>query len=202
MDVSPIPMLKAMLPKVPLIGKTAIAHTLGISEHSKHWDLRTELIINVLRSFIVDSPPEPIDKLQKLSMRDPGVKGKIWISRATMAVPQEDDVRQALFKAIWETGEPGQGRGVYQEPALAPVTAEWTGYRAGATKQSVELSISEEQKYKEMMREVSAPTTVLYFHGGAYYLSSQSQPPQFKELKADSTTSGPNIPPSNLQKVS
>lgn len=170
MDISPIPLLKAMIPKVPLMGKTAIYHTLGMSEHSKHWDLRTELTINVLRSFIVDSPPAPVSKVQKMSLKDPGIKGRMWISKVTMPKPEEDDIRQAVFKAIEGLKEPGEAAGGYKEPALLPVEAEWTGYRAGATKQSVELKISESQKYTEMMREVSSPTTVLYFHGGAYYL--------------------------------
>ena len=163
-------MMKAMLPKVPLIGRTALYHTLGVSEHSKHWDLKTELIISVLRSFIIDSPPEPISKLQHLTLKDPGVKGRIWISKVTMPKPEEDDLRQALFKAIEGLKEPGGLAGGFKEPELLPVEAEWTGYRAGATKQSSDLKIPEDQKYKELMREVSSPTTILYFHGGAYYM--------------------------------
>jgi len=62
---SPIPIIKAVLPKVPLMGKTALTHSLGLSENAKHWDLRTALTINVLRSFIVDSPAEPISKVQR-----------------------------------------------------------------------------------------------------------------------------------------
>ena len=171
MDLSsPVPIMKAFLPKVPLIGKTAISHTLGFSEHSKQWDLRTALIVNVLRSFIVDSPPEPISKLQHLSVKDPGIKGRIWISKVTMPIPSEDDVRQGLFKAIEGLKEPGAAPGGYMEPELLPVEAEWTGYRAGATKQSAPLRIPEEQQYKEMMKEVTSPVTVLYFHGGAHYL--------------------------------
>ena len=178
-----LPLIKAMLPKVPLIGKTAIYHTLGFSEHSKHWDLRTELIINVLRSFIVDSPPEPVSRVQKLSLRDPGIKGRIWVSKVTMARPEEDDIRQALFKVIEALKEPGEAPGGFAEAGLLPVEAEWTGYRAGATKQSAELRISEEQKYTEMMKEVISPTTILYFHGGAYYLMDPaSHRPTCKKL--------------------
>ncbi|KUJ20561.1 uncharacterized protein LY89DRAFT_578790 [Mollisia scopiformis] len=183
MESSPLPLVKAFLPKVPLIGRTAVSHTLGFSEHSKHWDLRTELIVNVLRSFIVDSPPVSVSRTQRLSLRDPGVKGRIWISRFTIPKPEEDDIRQALFEAIEECKEPGSLPKGYQEPETVPVEAEWTGYRAGATKQSAELKISEEQKYKEMMREVTAPTTILYFHGGAYYLMDPaSHRPTCKKL--------------------
>lgn len=177
MDTSPIPIIKAMLPKVPLIGKTAVFHTLGFSEHSKYWDLRTELTINVLRSFINDSPPRPLAQLQRMSIKVPEIKGRIWVSRVTMPRPDEDDVRQALFKAIEGLREDGDEKGGFVEPELGPVEAEWVGYRAGATKGSTELRISEEQKYQEMMKEVESPTTVLYFHGGAYYLSKSRIPP-------------------------
>jgi hypothetical protein len=169
MDSSPIPILKAMLPKVPLVGKTTLYHALGLSESSKHWDLRTSLIVNVLRSFIVDSPPESISKIQHISVKDPGIKGRIWVSKITLPIPPEDDIRKGLFKAIEALKEPEDAPGGYQEPDLHPLRAEWHGYRAGASKNSSPLKISEDQKYQEMMREVASPTTILYFHGGAYY---------------------------------
>jgi acetyl esterase/lipase len=118
-----------------------------------------------------------------MSLRDPGVKGRIWVSRFTTPKPEEDDIRQALFEAIEACKEQGDIPKGYKEPELVPVEAEWTGYRAGATKQSVELRIGEELKYKELMREVMAPTTILYFHGGAYYLMDPaSHRPTTKKL--------------------
>ncbi|KAH6678297.1 alpha/beta hydrolase fold-domain-containing protein [Halenospora varia] len=183
MDTSPIPLIKAVLPKVPLMGKTALTHTFGLSEQSKHWDLRTTLIVNILRSFITDGPAHPVSKVQHMSLKDPGIKGKIWVSKVTMPKPQEDDIRQALFKAIEGLKEPGQPEGGFTLPELLPVEAEWTGHRAGATNNSTELKIPEKQKYTEMMREVYSPTTILYFHGGAYYLMDPaSHRPTCKKL--------------------
>ena len=180
---SPIPIIKAVLPKVPLIGKTALYHTLGLSENSKYWDLRTALTINLIRSFIIDSPPSSISKVQHMSLKDPGIKGKIWVSKVTIPRPKEDDIRQALFTAIEALKEPSTQTGGYTEPELLPVSAEWTGYRSGATKNSAELRASEEEKYKELMKEVSSPATVLYFHGGAYYLMDPaSHRPTTKKL--------------------
>lgn len=109
-----------------------------------------------------------------------------------MPVPAEDDVRKALFQAIEETANPGEATDAFTLPEIVPVEAEWTGYRAGATKQSVELSgIGEEGKYREMMKEVEKPTTVLYFHGGAYYLS-KSLPSS--SLYPNQTKSPPQLP--------
>jgi acetyl esterase/lipase len=166
----PLPILKMMLPRVPLIGKTVAFHALGLSETSKQWDLKTELIVNVIRSFLIFPSSNPVSKTQHISLKDPGIKGKMWISKVTLPVPEEDSIRQSLFKAIEAMKEPDSPSGGYHEPELKPVEAEWTGYRSGATKKSPRLRISEEEQYAELMKEVTAPTTILYFHGGAYYL--------------------------------
>lgn len=166
----PIKLVKAFLPRVPLIGKAALYHMLGLSETSKQRDLRTELTVTVLRSFIDTPKPSPLSKAQHISIKDPGIKGKIWVSKVTMPKPEEDSIRQALFKVIESLKEPNARPGGYREPELVPVEAEWTGYRAGATKMSPELRIPEEQKYAELMKEVTSPATILYFHGGAHYL--------------------------------
>jgi len=180
---NPVKVMKAFLPKVPIIGKTALYHTLGLCETSKQRDLRTELIVTLIRSFIVTPSPDPISKIQHISIKDPGIKGKIWVSKVTMPKPKEDSIRQALFKAIEALKEPNAGPGGYKEPELLPVEAEWTGYRAEATKTSPELRIPEEQKYIELMKEITSPITVLYFHGGAHYLlDPASHRPTTKKL--------------------
>src|SRR5277367_3544813 len=112
MDTSnPVKIMKAFLPRVPIIGKTALYHTLGLSETSKQRDLRTELTVTLIRSFIVTPSPHPISKIQHISLKDPGIKGKIWISKVTMPKPKEDSIRQALFKAIEALKEPDAGPG-------------------------------------------------------------------------------------------
>jgi acetyl esterase/lipase len=184
MDTSdPVKLVKAFLPRVPIIGKTALYHTLGLSETSKQRDLRTELTVSLIRSFIVTPSPDPISKTQHISLKDPGIKGRIWVSKVTMPKPEEDSIRQALFKAIEALKEPNAGPGGYKEPELLPVEAEWTGYRAGATSTSPELRIQEELKYTELMKEATSPITVLYFHGGAHcLLDPASHRPTTKKL--------------------
>lgn len=167
-----IPLLKAILPKVPTVGKSILSHTMGFSPTSYKWNLRDEVVINVLRSFIL-AKPQAITKTQKLSMIAPPVKGRIWISKVVGPEPQEDDLRQKLFAAIEdlkEEGPSGAHELDYLKPKATPVEAEWTGYRCGATKTQPELRASEAEKFKEMMKEATSPTTVLYLHGGAYYL--------------------------------
>ncbi|QDS75499.1 hypothetical protein FKW77_004822 [Venturia effusa] len=168
MDTSPVTMAKLLIPRLPFILKTTALHSLGKTDTAYKWDLKTELTIKILRSIVTDtSNPRPISASQKASIRDPGIKGPMWISKITLAPPPEDDIRQILFKSI---DEMKVGDEAYTKPDLLPVEAEWTGHRAGASENEPELPISETEKYERMMKEVTSKVTILYFHGGAYYM--------------------------------
>ena len=169
MDLSTSAVIKLLGPKIPMILKTVAWHSLGFSKTSTKWDLKTELVIHVLRS-IIDSPYQrPISVQQKASIliRDQVVKGRMWISRVKVYAPPEDDIRQALFETIeqMQTGDE-----VYTKPEFQTVEAEWTGYRPNVDKDSPELSLPEEERYKKLMHDVHSNVTILYFHGGGYYL--------------------------------
>lgn len=170
MEIKKRALLKILVTQAPLIVKTTLRHIFGLSEQSKYWDLRTELVIAVLRYMLNDAPPVTISRAQELSIRDRIIKGNMWVSKLTIPKPPEDDIRQVLFKAIEGLKELGDASGGYQEPDVLPVEAEWTGYRAGVSAQSPEPAISEAEKFTEMMREVTSEVTVLYFHGGGLYL--------------------------------
>ncbi|KAK5188304.1 hypothetical protein LTR16_008437, partial [Cryomyces antarcticus] len=173
MDGSPSAILKLLVPKIPMMLKTALWHSLWLSPTSTKWDLRTEITVNIIRSLMDGSNPSPMGKLQRSTIKDPGVKGKMWISKVTMSPPPEDDVRQALFKAIDDMKE---GPVNYTQPEVAPVEAEWTGYRPDAAKDAEGSARSEEEKYERLMSDPSrkSEVTILYFHGGAYYLMDPS----------------------------
>lgn len=159
--------LRLLGPRVPLMLKTAAFQTLGLSDESSKWDLKTALVVNTLRSIMSESTSS-ISKQQNFSLRDPGVKGNMWISTVTLPAP-EDDIRQLLFRTIEEMSETKDE--TYTKPTLEPVEAEWTGYRKDATSETpVPQGLSEADKYNKMMEEVESDVTILYFHGGAYYL--------------------------------
>lgn len=169
MESSPSTLLKLLLPKTPFIFKTALWHTLSISPTSSKWDLRTEITINILRDLIgPNSTPQPISKLQRLTCRDGGVKGKVWVSKVNLDPTPEDDVRQLLFSAIDDLGT---GEEVWTKPENAALEAEWNGYRSGVDDDTPEpCDLGEGEKYARLVAETSSPVTVLYFHGGAMYL--------------------------------
>ncbi|KAI2610156.1 Alpha/Beta hydrolase protein [Hypoxylon fragiforme] len=163
-----------LLPQIPLVIKIILLHILGRSESAKYLDLRSDLIISVVRS-IFDGKPRPVSVTQAMTLRDPGVKGRLWVSAVASKVPPEQGIRDALLAAISSLGNPEEEAKRNAEPSfripdIVPVEAEWTGHRAAATRDSLPPAISEEAKYGELMKEVTNKTTILYFHGGAYYL--------------------------------
>lgn len=115
-----------------------------------------------------NSPTTPIGKIQGMTIKDPGVKGKVWVSKVKLAVPEEDDVRQMVFKAI---NDMRTGEETWTKPDSQPLEAEWNGYRADAKDDEPEpSSLSEQEKYHSLTKETKSKVTILYFHGGAMYL--------------------------------
>lgn len=176
MDVDNAKLLLQLLSRLPLIARVTILHTLQMSPPSKYVDLRTELTVSVLRSFLTPSKPVSISATQRLANRDPGIKGRIWVAKYTAPIPPESSIRDVVIRTVEAMRLPNMDGSRppplkdFNWPQLEPVEAEWTGYRAGATSQSRLPPITELEKYVEMMKEVKGPATVLYFHGGAYFL--------------------------------
>jgi hypothetical protein len=175
MDLSPVTLAKLLLPKTPLLVKTAALNTLSLSPNASKQDLQTDLTVSVIRSLI--SKPHAIGKWQRASVRDPGIKGKMWISKVTLPKPEDSEEdsaggeglspQEAIELAIAELGD---GSETYPFPRAdaAAVEAEWTGYRSGVGKKAPLPPGSEEEQYSRLMAEVESDVTILYFHGGAF----------------------------------
>ncbi|KAK0382908.1 hypothetical protein NLU13_8824 [Sarocladium strictum] len=173
-DMEAFQLLGLLLPKVPLVIRVAIMHILRLSAPASYVDLRSELIVSITRSFLSTSRPWRITDTQKLSLRDPGIKGRIWVSTYASPVPPETGLRDALLEAIDDLRDHDAPKPRFRIPDFAPVEAEWTGYRAKAERGEALPEISEVEKYRAMMDECSSPTTVMYLHGGAFYLCDPS----------------------------
>lgn len=176
MDTDRTKMLVQLLGKLPLIARVALLHMLHMSPPSRYVDLRTELTVAVLRSILTPSKPATITGTQRLVNADPGIKGRIWIAKYTAPAPPEPSLRDVVIRAV-EAMRPAALDGTPPPPLkdmawadVVPVEAEWTGYRRAASPSSRLPLLDEVDKYREMMKEVTSPITVLYLHGGAYYL--------------------------------
>lgn len=159
--------VRVVVPLLPLILRQSLLHVLRLSDSSKYLDLRSALIIACLRVILIPKTPRSISEVQRLTLRDPGVKGHIWVSRYASPPPPENSIRDALIAALEHVG--GSTCRV-PVPDLVDVEAEWTGYRSSVTRGAPLPDVSERERYHGMMQECKRPTTVLYLHGGAYYL--------------------------------
>ncbi|KAF4122123.1 Acetyl esterase/lipase [Geosmithia morbida] len=178
MDGGGLKKLMIVLQKLPLMLRVTVMHLLGLSEQSRHLDLRSNLTVSVLRSFI--EPPaggRSLEATQRMTLKDPGVKGKMWVSTYTAPAPPETSVRDVVVKMICDMASAGstEQQPAFTVPDIRPVEAEWTGHRAGAAKDELPpAGMAPEKVYDEMMKECTQPTTVMYLHGGAYYLLDPS----------------------------
>ncbi|KAL2814926.1 Alpha/Beta hydrolase protein [Aspergillus granulosus] len=161
---NPAALLKALIARIPLIIKILLLRGIGQSTGSGKQDLRTELTVAIIRSFI--NHGVPVGKQQKGTMHDPGIKGPLWVSKITIPMP-EVDVQEAVIRAIEELKSGGE---TYDIPGVGSVEAEWTGYRKGVQKNTPQPEISEAEKYEQLKKDSPEDMVVLYFHGGAYYL--------------------------------
>jgi hypothetical protein len=155
-------LLKAMLARIPLILKTLILHGLYMSPVSGKQDLRTEMTVAVIRSFLDISTP--VGKQQRRSMHDPGIKGPMWISKVELPAP-DDAVRDAVVHAANQLKNDESQ--TFEIPPVVPVEAEWTGYRSGVEKNALQPNVSEEEKYFALKADAKSDMVILYIHGGA-----------------------------------
>ncbi|KAL9617801.1 MAG: hypothetical protein Q9160_007455 [Pyrenula sp. 1 TL-2023] len=165
MDLTPTAAAKLLLPKAPLILKTALLNALSLSPSSKKQNLRTEVTVAVVRAFM--STTAPIGRTQKTLNRDLEVKGPVWISKLALPSPEENDVRDAVVRCIRELGD---GQETFDLPDVQPVEGEWTGCRSAATPKEPRPPGSEAEMYTKMMEEVNSDVTTLFFHGGGHIL--------------------------------
>ncbi|KAI0469007.1 alpha/beta hydrolase fold-domain-containing protein [Xylaria cf. heliscus] len=183
--------LLSLLPKIPLLLRVLFSRILGMSETARYLDLETDMTLTILRSTLSDPKPRSIAKTQAMTLLDPGVKGRIWVAKAVAEVPPERAIRDALVGVIRSTGDAEARAARFRVPDLVPVEAEWTGLRAGvpADAPPPPEDMPEEQKYEAMMRECRNATTVLYFHGGAYYLCDPATHRRLNQRLAEHTGS-------------
>ena len=160
-----------LLPQLPLIGRVSLLRALHLSEQAKYLDLQSELAVAVLRSICMPTERKGIAYIQKYTLRDPGIQGRIWVSNYTCPQPADDGLQDALLRAIDGLNDPSNpATAKVTRPGVVPVEAEWTGYRAGAATDAALPPISERERYDALQKECTSATTTLYFHGGAFYM--------------------------------
>lgn len=153
-----------VLSSIPVVIKATLLHALGLSQTSSKWDFKTALTVTLLRFALGNAPPSTILEQQAMFLKDPGVKGNIWVSKQTFPAPEEDDLRKLLLQIIKISGNGDK----FQDPVAETVSGEWVGYRANLP--DGDENLSEAERYKHLVEEKKSKITILYFHGGSLYL--------------------------------
>ena len=146
MDISTSNLLRMLVPRLPLLLKTAILNALSISPNSSKQDLQTEITVIILRSLL--NVNKKMGHMQHISTKDPGIKGRVAVAKVTIPPPiDEGGPRDAIVRAIKELGN---GTEKYTLPEIVPVSAEWTGYLRGKAKDEPRPNVSEQDHYKNL----------------------------------------------------
>lgn len=162
--------IKLVLQLLPRLAYALALHLSQLSITSKKWDLRTAMTVAFLRGTLDPSrSPSPLKKTQATTLRETAPKGKMWIAPVTIPKFENGGVESAVFDAIEKLGDENES---YTRPTSADMRAEWTGYRSNARDDEKLPNMPFDERYKKLMSDPARTnnTTVLYFHGGAYYL--------------------------------
>ncbi|KAJ4296425.1 hypothetical protein N0V90_006470 [Kalmusia sp. IMI 367209] len=112
----------------------------------------------------------PVSMQQMVTSRDTPAKGPVWVTRTTLDKPGDSHelkrVLEEAFKALALTQES------IGDFSIEDVDVQWTAFRPSGKDKEPEPSISEQEKFDGMMKDVSADTVILYAHGGFYYTGS------------------------------
>ncbi|QDS69115.1 hypothetical protein FKW77_010297 [Venturia effusa] len=174
MDITPIGLVRNLLPGVPRFILTALQATLGLSPNAAHQDALTELVRLFARPIL--GTPSSLLQSQENSRRDIPIFGPMWIARCTILTPEihyegsgcKLGIEEAMIKAIECLGG-ATYHGKF--PEAVNVEAEWTGHRGEVSWLARRPDIPEYEHYRKLMQEVESDTpTILYFHGGAFCL--------------------------------
>ena len=109
----------------------------------------------------------PLSTIQERSLRDPGIKGPVWISHAEFPAPEpeESDIRYFVDSAIRLLG---RGDEQYTIPTVSDVKVEWTGHRPNASSEEALHTTTEKEKLKDINEHVKNQITIVYVYGGSF----------------------------------
>ncbi len=124
---------------------------------------RIQHAIKRMTSLIFPGSRLTLSQMQDLSTRDVPEKGPLWVSKSTIPVFSDHDLREIVLQAIDDFGD-GSVRSCMS--STDSLTLEWNGYRRLSNAST--NPVSEQEKYECLMRDTSSEMTILYAHGGGY----------------------------------
>lgn len=110
---------------------------------------------------------QPISIQQFATSQDMPAKGNVWVARTELPGSDSQSLVNVIRDAISEFGGNSSEAYVIDTGAL-DVPAQWTGYRAGVSRDEPEPDVDESEKFKQLMSETKGKMVLLHAHGGFY----------------------------------
>ncbi|KAI5795400.1 Alpha/Beta hydrolase protein [Peziza echinospora] len=189
-----IPMLRALLPKVPYLLTSSANHFLSLNPHSKDWDFRTFITVTLLKSFMsgedtkdANGNPISIEKIQRLANSEQTLEDDCWVVEASVPLPELEEevklVEELMDRAIRELARNGDAVVDAAKVSQGVLTGEFVGWRNVPKRGAYKGANNPHKKWKaerkfEALREDVAQFkikdtkegVVLWLHGGAYIM--------------------------------
>lgn len=132
------------------------------------WESKEKIqdLVSKMRDLIREAAAkQTISEQQKGSLKTSAIKGPVWVANFSLPSPPEDDIRRVLLEVIDKFNDQ---RVSYTRPISTPVELEWVGFRKGVGKDEPQPQISELEKYKGLMGDVTGSGVVFFVYGGAF----------------------------------
>ncbi|KAK5054738.1 hypothetical protein LTR84_001630 [Exophiala bonariae] len=149
---------------LPATVKAALLHLLGVSETASVWDLRTAVLVALIRAAFTDPSPGSLLDSQRASLREYSNALPIHRSKVDLTLPADTDLRDVAVAAIKRLGN---GTETFSNPTLTSIKAEWIGHRKDLA--TVDQNRSEVESFMALKGEIQNDTTILYLHGGQFW---------------------------------
>lgn len=149
---------------LPATVKAAFLHLLGLSETGSVWDLKTAVLVALIRAASTDPSPGSLLDSQQGSLLETGNNLSTHLLKVTLTLPADTDLKDVAVAAIKRLGN---GKETFSDPTLKSINAEWIAHRKGFA--TGDTSRSEVESFSALKRDVQNDTTVLYLHGGQFW---------------------------------
>ncbi|TGZ77069.1 alpha/beta-hydrolase [Ascodesmis nigricans] len=162
--------IKTLLPAVPSMFYKSATHMLSLSPTAHYWDLKTTVILEVIRAFVRTPPPgeHTVERVQRTTLKPQKVDDETVKVDVEFGVGGEEEATGIEDAVVAIVREMQKEEVEVQRVGVKRLTGEWVGRREKKGDGSMELG--SEERFKVIEKGAEDGRTVLYFHGGAFYL--------------------------------
>lgn len=206
MDLSPRGLVKNWLPQLPALLQTAILHPIGKSQNAEHQEWLTEILVQAAKPIL--QTPAALLASQEFFKFDPGVRGRMWVSKYTIPSPhpfdtppsdRQDTKHEALgvdeavaFAIKTLANDNPEASGLIPPFDSKGLETEWHSYRPHARRWTRLPKLSQQQLYQRAVEDLHAgedSPVLLHAHGGAFCLMDPANHRSSTALLAQHTDS-------------